>query len=110
MSSKVQEIQKFKTNANVPILLMDINGAVGLDLFFVSHLFLMDPIVDKSLEEQIIARAWRMGAKDLVHVYRLVMKDSVEHHMLLKTDRRTTTSVETLLSLKRVNIPDDEGR
>ena len=62
MSSKVREIQKFKSNANVPILLMDINGAVGLDLFFVSHLFLMDPIVDKSLEEQIIARAWRMGA------------------------------------------------
>ena len=28
-------------------------GAVGLDLSFVTHVFLMEPLADKSMEEQV---------------------------------------------------------
>ena len=83
---KVREIQRFESDPNIPILLMDVSGAVGLDLHFVSHVFLMDPIPDISLEEQIIARAWRMGAQETIHIYRLAMKDSVEHTLLKMRD------------------------
>ena len=65
---------------NVPVLLMDVSGAVGLNLHFVSHVFLMDPIPDVSLEEQIIARAWRMGAKETVRIPS--SEGSVEHTLM----------------------------
>ena len=35
------------------VCLLDGAGAVGLDLSFVSHIFLLDPIWDKSLEDQV---------------------------------------------------------
>ena len=99
MAAKVNEIQKFRTNPHVSVLLMDVNGAVGLDLYFVSQLFLMDPVIDKSLEEQIIARAWRMGAKTDVNVYRLAMKDSVEHRLLLSTVS-DTANIDWLIGME----------
>ena len=56
------------------VLLMDETGAVGLDLSFVAWVFLMEPIQDRSLETQVVARAHRMGARQAVHVETLVMQ------------------------------------
>lgn len=53
---------------------MDETGSVGLDLSFVSWVFLMEPLADASLEAQVTARAHRMGASQAVHVETLVMK------------------------------------
>lgn len=53
---------------------MDGAGAVGLDLSFVSWLFLMEPLPDRSLEEQVVARAHRMGALRPILVETLVMR------------------------------------
>ncbi len=47
---------------------MDETGSVGLDLSFVSWVFLMEPLADASLQ------AHRMGAAQAVHVETLVMK------------------------------------
>ncbi len=59
------------------MLLMDETGSVGLDLSFVSYVFLMEPLVDASLEQQVVARAHRMGAKAIVQVETLVMRVSL---------------------------------
>ncbi len=32
---------------------MDESGSVGLDLSFVSHIFLLEPIADQALEQQV---------------------------------------------------------
>jgi ERCC4-related helicase len=56
------------------VLLMDSSGAVGLDLSFVQHVFLMEPLGDVALEQQIISRAHRLGAVHAVHAEVLVMK------------------------------------
>ena len=53
---------------------MDETGAVGLDLSFVSFVCLMEPLQDRSLEQQVVARAHRMGATRPVHVEVLVMQ------------------------------------
>lgn len=58
----------------VRVLVMDSSGAVGLDLSFVQHVFLMEPLGDLSLEQQIISRAHRLGATHAVHAEVLVMK------------------------------------
>ncbi len=63
---------------NTAVLLMDEEGSVGLDLSFVPWVFLMEPLLDGSLEQQVVARAHRMGAKSIVQVETLVMRVSAE--------------------------------
>lgn len=58
----------------VGVLLMDETGSVGLDLSFVSWVFLMEPLADLSLQAQVTARAHRMGATQAIRVETLVMK------------------------------------
>ncbi len=53
---------------------MDDTGSVGLDLSFVSAVFLMEPLSDPALEAQVVARAHRMGAARPINVETLVMK------------------------------------
>lgn len=50
------------------VLLMDESASVGLDLSFVSYVLLLEPIADTSLEDQVISRAHRMGAKEHILV------------------------------------------
>lgn len=61
------------------VLLMDEAGSVGLDLSFVPWVFLMEPLENASLEEQVISRAHRMGAKAAVQVETLVMRVSLSN-------------------------------
>lgn len=61
---------------------MDESGAVGLDLSMANWVFLMEPLADRSLEEQIVSRAHRMGALDPINVEVVVMRDSAEEHLM----------------------------
>ena len=44
------------------VLMLCQDGSVGLDLSFVTHLFILNPILDAALERQVVSRAHRMGA------------------------------------------------
>lgn len=79
---KAAAVATFQHDAGVGVLLMDETGSVGLDLSFVSWVFLMEPLGDASLQAQVTARAHRMGASQAVHVETLVMKGTAEEHML----------------------------
>ena len=64
----------FSRHPEVGVLLMDVAGAVGLDLSFVTHVFLMEPLADKSMEEQVMAHytySVYAGVKSL-YVYRIL--------------------------------------
>lgn len=50
------------------ILLLREDGSTGLDLSFATHIFLLDPIKDPALRNQIVSRAHRMGATGPVQV------------------------------------------
>ena len=55
---------------------MDDTGSVGLDLSFAGAVFLMEPLADAALEQQVVSRAHRMGAdpKRPILVETLVIK------------------------------------
>ena len=50
------------------VLMLCQDGSVGLDLSFVTHLFILNPILDAALERQVVSRAHRMGATGPVTV------------------------------------------
>ncbi|XP_050386557.1 F-box protein At3g54460 [Argentina anserina] len=80
--NKMKSLATFQNDTSCTVLLMDGTAALGLDLSFVTHVFLMEPIWDRSMEEQVISRAHRMGATRPVHVETLAMRGTIEEQML----------------------------
>lgn len=100
---------------HVGVLLMDESGAVGLDLSCASHVFLMEPVLETDLEQQIVARAWRLGngqahgnTKPPVSVTTYAMGGgSIEEAMLTRAlPARELKEVygEILMGLQRVKV------
>jgi SNF2 family DNA or RNA helicase len=77
-----EELSKFIHHSECVCLLLTKDGSEGLDLSFVTHIFLLEEIWDKALEDQVVARAWRMGARGRVEVETLVAQHSVEEIMM----------------------------
>lgn len=82
LSTKRNALTKFQDDPTCMALLMDGTAALGLDLSFVNHVFLMEPIWDRSMEEQVISRAHRMGATCPINVETLAMRGTIEEQML----------------------------
>ncbi|CAL4952670.1 unnamed protein product [Urochloa decumbens] len=82
LGSKRSALMKFQEDPTCMALVMDGTAALGLDLSFVTHVFLMEPIWDRSMEEQVISRAHRMGATRPIHVETLAMRGTIEEQML----------------------------
>jgi hypothetical protein len=109
---KGNELEKFKTRKNCFCMLLSKDGSEGLDLSFITHIFFLEEIWDKSLQDQAVARAWRMGAKGRVQVETLLAKDSVESLMTeadqkLATgnlDRHEQESVSDIMRSKMLHI------
>ncbi|XP_049370689.1 F-box protein At3g54460 [Solanum verrucosum] len=81
--SKVKALTTFQHDVDCMALLMDGSAALGLDLSFVTHVYLMEPIWDKSMEEQVISRAHRMGATRPILVETLAMSGTIEEQMMM---------------------------
>ena len=100
-SYRSKELNKFKAKkSDCFCLLLSKDGSEGLDLSFVTHIFFLEEIWDKSLQDQAVARAWRMGAAGRVDVETLLAKDSVESLM---------TEVEQKLASKTSGGQDGES-
>lgn len=50
---RAKELERFRTDPECFVLLLGKRGAHGLDLSFVTHMFLMEQIWDRSLETQV---------------------------------------------------------
>lgn len=78
---RAKALEAFQEDPEVAVLLLSKDGSHGLDLSFASHVFLLDEIWDKSLEEQVVARAYRMGCAGPVEIDQVVLEHTVEHLM-----------------------------
>eukprot|EP00555_Chaetoceros_dichaeta_P014105 CAMPEP_0198251466 /NCGR_PEP_ID=MMETSP1447-20131203/2291_1 /TAXON_ID=420782 /ORGANISM="Chaetoceros dichaeta, Strain CCMP1751" /LENGTH=548 /DNA_ID=CAMNT_0043936495 /DNA_START=50 /DNA_END=1696 /DNA_ORIENTATION=- len=84
-----KELERFSKTSDCFCMLLGKDGSHGLDLSFVTHIFFLDEILDKSLESQVVARAYRMGAKERVQVEQLVSRHSVEE-LIVQMNRETS--------------------
>jgi len=79
---RISSLRSFEHDPETAVLVTDRTGSLGHDFSFVSYIFLMEPIWDRSLEQQVVARAHRIGARETVRVEKLVAADSIESSML----------------------------
>lgn len=82
-------IQKFKSTKKSIILLSTKCAGVGLTLTCACHLFFMEPIMDQNVEKQAIGRLVRLGQQNIVSIYNLMVKDSIDAEIMKFRQRKT---------------------
>ena len=76
-------IEDFKEKNGFSLLLMSLKaGGVGLNLQEASTVIMFDRWWNPAVESQAIARAHRMGNKNVVHAIKFVTSDSIEEKIL----------------------------
>lgn len=79
---RTQELHKFIYEKDCICMLLGKDGSEGLDLSFTTHIIFLEQVWDKSLQQQAVSRAYRMGARGSVSVETLIAADTVEDTML----------------------------
>jgi SNF2 family DNA or RNA helicase len=94
--TRSQELHKFIHQPECFVMLLSKQGSVGLDLSFVTHIFFLNSVFDKSLEAQVVARAYRMGATGPVHVEVLIANNTIEELMVQIKEGESNQSESSL--------------
>jgi DNA repair protein RAD5 len=92
---------KKKKDATKVIMLSTENAASGTNLTEATHIIFMEPIKGsieqvKSVEDQAIGRAVRLGQENQVHVYKLIIKNTVEEDVYNNNTSNTNNNQPTL--------------
>lgn len=86
-----QVLENFQNSDKPMVLLMTLKtGGVGLNLTKASVVYHVEPWWNPAVENQATDRVHRLGQKNDIQVYRLIMKDSVEEKIeLLKLKKKS---------------------
>ncbi len=77
--NRKEEIDRFQNDPEIHVFLISLKaGGVGLNLQAADYVFLYDPWWNRSVEEQAIARAHRVGRLDTVVVRRYLFSQTLE--------------------------------
>jgi E3 ubiquitin-protein ligase SHPRH len=89
---RAKQISRFQTSPNLTVFLLSLrNDNSGLTLVSATAVFLMEPSLNRAVEAQAISRIHRIGQTRETHVYKFLMRNSVEQHidtMTATTDER----------------------
>lgn len=94
----LQQVQE-----DVYLLSLDAGLAHGLDLSFVTHIFLLEPIADAALLEQVTSRAHRLGATGSVTVetINVFFKVSDDLKQVLDDEQQKSSSSSSIIHQER---------
>ncbi|SGZ38031.1 uncharacterized protein HGUI_00231 [Hanseniaspora guilliermondii] len=101
---KGSNIDRFKKNKDIRILIMTTNDNAGLTLVNANLLILFDPILQSSVESQAINRISRIGQTRETYVFNFVTMNTVEENIirykqhLFKQSNKLQNSVDTVAS------------
>lgn len=76
-------VDKFQKDSKYKVFVMTLKtGGVGLNLTAADTIFIYDPWWNKTVENQAIDRAYRLGQDRTVFSYKLILKDTIEEKIL----------------------------
>lgn len=82
-------VDKFQKDSKYKVFVMTLKtGGVGLNLTSADTIFIYDPWWNKTVENQAVDRAYRIGQKRTVLSYKLILKDSIEEKILKLQDNK----------------------
>lgn len=88
-------VEAFQNDDSITVFLLSLKaGGVGLNLTAADTVILLDDWWNPAVEAQAMSRAYRIGQKRNVSMYRFVCKDTVEEKILqLQEKKRSTVDV-----------------
>ena len=97
-----QVITKFQTG-DIPVFLISLKaGGVGLNLTTADTVIHYDPWWNPAAEDQASDRAWRIGQKKPVFVYKLITNQSIEEK-ILALQKNKANLTQSILSIDHEN-------
>lgn len=91
-------VDKFQNDSEYKVFVMTLKtGGVGLNLTAADTIFIYDPWWNKTVENQAVDRAYRLGQDRTVFSYKIILKDSIEEK-ILKLQESKSKLVENLIS------------
>ncbi|KAH7302966.1 SNF2 family N-terminal domain-containing protein [Stachybotrys elegans] len=76
-------LERFRNDIDITVILLTVScGGVGLDLTAASRIHLVEPQWNPAIEQQAMARVYRMGQKKPVVTMRYMMRDSIEESVV----------------------------
>ena len=86
-------VDEFNTNQNIKVFLISLKaGGTGLNLTGADMVIHYDPWWNLSAENQATDRAYRIGQKNNVQVYKLITKNTIEEKNIRITNEKSRTS------------------
>ncbi|MFA6708975.1 MAG: DEAD/DEAH box helicase [Fusobacterium sp.] len=91
-------VDKFQSDKKYKVFVMTLKtGGVGLNLTAADTIFIYDPWWNKTVENQAVDRAYRLGQDRTVFSYKMILKDTIEEK-ILKLQETKIQLVESLIS------------
>lgn len=91
-------VDKFQNDSSYKVFVMTLKtGGVGLNLTSADTIFIYDPWWNKTVENQAVDRAYRLGQDRTVFSYKLILKDSIEEK-ILKLQEMKSELLDNLIS------------
>ncbi len=100
VDERVQLVEEFNKNPEIKVFLISLKaGGTGLNLTGADMVIHYDPWWNLSTENQATDRAYRIGQKNNVQVYKLITKNSIEEK-IYELQQKKAELVDNMLSTK----------
>ena len=104
VADRVNLVEEFNNNDNIKIFLISLKaGGTGLNLVGADVVIHYDPWWNLSVENQATDRAYRIGQKNNVQVYKLITKNSIEEK-IYELQNRKEALIDNMLSTETTFI------
>ena len=100
VDDRIDLVDEFNTNPDIKIFLISLKaGGTGLNLTGADMVIHYDPWWNLSTENQATDRAYRIGQKNNVQVYKLITKNSIEEK-IYELQQKKAQLIDNMLSTK----------
>lgn len=104
-----QDVRLFRSS-DYPILLLNVkNGAEGLTLVEANHAFMLEPILNHSIDAQAINRIHRIGQTSKTYVHRYIIADTVEEKIdIMRMEREANHFEDDIVQERKDHFDRNE--
>ena len=100
VDERIDLVDEFNENPNIKVFLISLKaGGTGLNLTGADMVIHYDPWWNLSTENQATDRAYRIGQKNNVQVYKLITKNSIEEK-IYELQQKKAELIDNMLSTK----------
>ena len=104
VDERIEMVEKFNNDKEIKVFLISLKaGGTGLNLTGADIVMHYDPWWNISTENQATDRAYRIGQKNNVQVYKLITKNSIEEKIYNLQERKAKLA-EDMLSMNETFI------